>query len=301
MDAFSGQSLPFAPAQEREVRELEAWLNYHEPALEEAAKNNAGDICSASPDAPILSPSFVFPPTITASASLSDAPQQFASGTMIKPCTIDTALAQLPTGSGGEQEEELCHINTCFEVIRSLVVTLNEKSARLDTVLSACRSHITHLSAVIKDDDFEHSTCCRTLVPTALNLVIAVFERCIHADDTSTAAAAAHGASVASHHHSGWRRFRFRYPLPPISFGTIELDNGDQFALCSHLMREEMSRTMALLGVLRQRRISRSYKAAVSALNVQEVWCEDFKNRLEELLGLLGDVASNGGPNRQGR
>ncbi|KAI0114681.1 hypothetical protein F4776DRAFT_325759 [Hypoxylon sp. NC0597] len=191
-------------------------------------------------------------------------------------CLKETAT---PADSDVGNLDELGSISVCADIIKALVGILNAKSRTLDAVLSACRSHITRLSAIIKDDDFEHSTGCRTIVLTALNLVICLFERCVHVEEEPT---------TKGPPFSDGRRFRFRFPLPRVSFGSIQLDNGEQFAFCSQLMGEELSRTLAVVGSLTQRGVNRNCKAAISAANIQEVWCEDFKHRLQALLNLLG-------------
>ncbi|OTA92442.1 hypothetical protein M434DRAFT_12372 [Hypoxylon sp. CO27-5] len=184
-----------------------------------------------------------------------------------------------PADSDVGNLDELGSISVCADIIKALVGILNAKSRTLDAVLSACRSHITRLSPIIKDDDFEHSTGCRTIVLTALNLVICLFERCVQVEEDPT---------VKGLSGSDVRKFRFRFPLPRVSFGSIQLDNGEQFAFCSQLMGEELSRTLAVVALLTQRGVNRNCTAAISAANIQEVWCEDFKCRLRALLDLLG-------------
>lgn len=231
--------------------------------------------------------------------------------------------------------DEMQNISACAETIKALIHTLNAKSNTLDVVLSVCRDHVTRLSNLIKDDEFEHSVGCRPLVPAALNLIICLLERCIDVEekahqactageslaiDTISSSSASSSSSsssapadsentglsssmdsansnLGSSHEGrqGSRRapcvpYKFRFSPPRVNFGSIQLDDGDHMAFCSHLMRAELSRALSLLDTLRQRSASRKGKAEVTTTNVQEVWCDEFTSRLQEMLGLLCPV-----------
>lgn len=177
-------------------------------------------------------------------------------------------------------DESKC-LSTCSDIIKSLERSLGAKSQALDEVLHTCKASVTHLGVIMKAENFEHIISCRTMVSTALNLVIFLFEKCIHVEE-----------NPASSNTDGSRSFRFHFSLPRVSIGSLQFDNGEQIAFCSHLMREELSRTISLINTLKQRRMNTNSQAATSTAKIQKVWCEDFERRLKELVSLLNFQAT---------
>lgn len=279
LDVFEIQAASASLAQDSD---FDAWPNNPDTSLPDFSNHTSGHMPHSSEDSLSQLPSLLTSPSKAACLPEALPPVTKAS---------TTGTYAPPTAIG--DQDELLLISACYDIIKSLVVLAREKSARLDVVLGACKSHITQLAAIIKGDAFEHSPGCRTTVSTVLNLVIHIFESCIHTDDANLHLGEAGGPAGLPGQQPGvgcFRRFRFRYPLPPISFGAIEFDDGEheQFSMCRHIMHAEVTRTQALLSSLRQRRLTRSCQAAVSAAKMQETWCEDFKTRLDDLLALLG-------------
>ncbi|KAK8092457.1 uncharacterized protein PG998_014942 [Apiospora kogelbergensis] len=165
-----------------------------------------------------------------------------------------------------------------FEIINSLVgITSTKRSHTLDSILSTCKSHTRRLLGIVEEDDFEHCTSSRTLVAVALNLVICVFEKSLYVEETPSGTDTTRPCET----------FRFRYSMPRVSFGSLQYDNGEQLAFCVQLMRQELLRTLSLLSQLRQKRSKEKSPASISAANVQEIWCREFRDRLQRLLDLL--------------
>lgn len=194
------------------------------------------------------------------------------------------AAARKPGECGGSSKiDDGAHhptgnVSAFFDIIHSLVgITSTKRSHTLDGILSTCKSHTRRLLGIVQEDDFEHCTSSRTLVAVALNLVICVFEKSLYVEETPSGTEAGRPRET----------LRFRYSLPRVSFGSLQYDNGEQLAFCVQLMRQELLRTLALLAQLRQKRSQEKSPASISAANVQEIWCREFRDRLQRLLDLL--------------
>ncbi|KAI0107215.1 hypothetical protein GGR51DRAFT_159643 [Nemania sp. FL0031] len=181
------------------------------------------------------------------------------------------------------ERSELEYIARCSEIIGAVERTLNYKSCTLDQVLGACKRHVKSLVTIINHDEFEFTIGCRTVILTALNLIITLLERCLKADESKD-------ISPSSASDDGERLFQFRFSLPRVSFGSLHYDNGEQFAFCSHLMQAELSRILAVLNTLKRRTPSGICRGSTSAGHIQEVWCGDFQKRLTELSNMLSKV-----------
>lgn len=200
--------------------------------------------------------------------------------------------------------EELDHMTACSEMMRNLV---NKEAAKMDTLditLGDCKEYIKRLGEIIRDDEFERSTACRSLACTTVNLVIGMLERCIVVDTPSqlvdadlvtqiVSPPASCTASSTPPESRLRQKFHFRRPLPSVSFGALQYSGREQLVFCSNLMQTEASRALRLVRLLQHRQAGNARcQASASAARIQDLWCKDFITRLHSLLHLLGQEQS---------
>lgn len=177
-----------------------------------------------------------------------------------------------------DNPDELKCVSTCSDTIKLLESRIGAKSQTLDEVLRVCKVSVTRLNTIINADDYERSLSCHTLVSTALNLVVSLLEKCVSVEEVPT------GANASARDSRG---FRFRFSLPRMSFGSFDFDTDEQIGFCSHVIRKEISRSLALVNRLKQQRMNANSQAATSTAQIQEIWCEDFENRLKKLISVI--------------
>ena len=231
--------------------------------------------------------------------------------------TIPTPAALLPSecSQSGSQAVRMQHVSdrrdshdekieqmlACGEIIRTLVIKETAKMDPLDIILNDYKKHITRLGAIIRDDEFDRSTACRSMVCTAFNLVLGQLERCVVVDAPAQPADIDSGpqhimspqssctASNISSESGFTQKPSFSCPLPNISFGALQFHGTEQLVFCNNLVQTEVSRGLRLVSLLQQRQSgNRKFQANISAAKIQELWCKDFTIRMRNLLRHLG-------------
>lgn len=197
--------------------------------------------------------------------------------------------------SGDNHGEEVGHTTGCGEIVRTLVIKRTAKMGSLDLILRDCKKYVLRLEGIVRNDEFEQSPASRSMVCTALNLIIDQLERCIVVDTPEqpgdvaahflSPASSCPGTNAPSESRFLQQTVHFRCPIPSMDFGALRYDGKEQLGFCKYFLQIEADRALRLVRLLQQKQAGNGKcQASISAAKIQEFWCQEFIARLQSLL-----------------
>ena len=164
------------------------------------------------------------------------------------------------------------HVLALVEVIGSLEAQMQGNDTAVDRMLRLNKACLASVMKIVAQEDSKLCKSCRALVPTAMELIVSLYEKCLSKENGD-------GPSNKDQPNSSRRR------SSSLQFGVFPIEPEDQIAFTNQLFTKELRRSIHIIQLF----ATQCREAAGGNANCGSVvWYTKMEQRAKNLITSLG-------------
>lgn len=184
-------------------------------------------------------------------------------------------LPQKPPTTRSTSRAQYAHVLALVDIIGSLETQVQANDTAVDKALYLNKASIASVAKIVAQEDNKLCKSCRALVPTAMELIVSLYEKCLSKENRDGRSNSDQSDSSSS-------------PPPRSSvlqFGVFPIDPEDQIALTNQLATKELRHSIHIIQLFtRQCREAAGGNSNCGSV----VWYSKMEQRAEKLITSLG-------------